>query len=267
MPDTATPRGTDLIAVTAFVQTIRHFFPELNDWLDQLPDTRDPDAVIYSTRFMAWVGLLVFLLQLGSRRQLDTVFDRNYAQVLHNVNRLAGQRQVSLPVHDTLDYFVGHVRIAAFPNLRRLMAQRLVRMKAFDDARLLGRFIVPCDGTHLFSFPVRHCPACLERKTKNSVSYQHHVLEAKLLGPAGVVVSIGTEFMENADADIRDPEEFKQDCELKAFRRLAPNLKADFPQLPIVLTGDALFACGAVFQIARENDWSYLLTLKSGLSD
>jgi hypothetical protein len=209
--------------------------------------------------------LFLFLLQLGSRRQLDFAFDRYSEAALSNLNRLARTRQESLPVHDTLDHFLDHVPAHAFLDVRRNMTQRLLRMKALEDARVLGRYVVLLDGTGLFSFRERHCDACLERKHKNGTTYHHQVLEAKLLGPAGVVLSIGTEFIENADASSRrDPEQVKQDCELKAFHRLAPRLKADFPQLRIVLGGDALFVCGATLQIARDNDWSYVLTFKAG---
>jgi hypothetical protein len=145
------------------------------------------------------------------------------------------------------------------------MVQRLLRMRALEDARVLGRYVVPIDGTGLFTFRQRHCDACLERKHKSGTLYHHQVLEAKLVGPAGVVVSIGSEFIENDDAtSSRDPEQFKQDCELKAFERLAPKLKEDFPQLRIVLAGDALFVCGRTLAIAKDNDWSYVLTFKEG---
>ena len=64
-----------MIAAQAFVQTVRHFFPDLNDWLEELPDTRDPDAIRYETRFLGWWGLWLYLGQLGSRRQLDFQLD------------------------------------------------------------------------------------------------------------------------------------------------------------------------------------------------
>lgn len=230
-----------------------------------MPDTRDRDAITYETRFLAWTGLFLFLLQLGSRRQLDFAFDNYSDAALANLNRLAGTQQKSLPVHDTLDHFLDHVVAQAFLQVRWQMVQRLLRMRALEDARLLGHYVVPIDGTGLFAFRERHCDACLERKHKSGTLYHHQVLEAKLLGPAGVVISIGTEFIENADAgSTRDPDQFKQDCELNAFERLAPKLKSDFPQLRIVLAGDALFVCGRVLQIARDNDWSYVLTLKAG---
>ena len=63
------PGGTPLIVGRALVQTVRPFFPPLNDWLDHLPDTRVQQACTYPTRFLAWWGLLLYLLQLGSRRR------------------------------------------------------------------------------------------------------------------------------------------------------------------------------------------------------
>lgn len=59
-------------------------------------------------------------------------------------------------------------------------------------------------------------------------TYYHPVLEAKLVLPNGFAFSILTEFIENPG---KNPT--KQDCELKAFYRLAERLKAEFPRLPV----------------------------------
>jgi len=264
-PGPPTPRGADLVAATAYTQTIRHFFPDLSEWLDNLPDSRDQSVITYSTRFLAWVGIFLFLVQAGSRRKLKTILDSNYPHALDNLNRLAGTQHSTLPAHDTLHYFLKHTTTGALADLRQQMVHRLIRMKTLDHARLLGRAVVLVDGTGLYTFRARHCDACLERKGKTTTTYQHHALEAKVVGPAGVVVSIATAFIENADANRQlTGDALKQDCELTAFHRLAAQLKADFPQLAIVLGGDALFACGSVFQTARANGWSYVFTFKSG---
>jgi hypothetical protein len=140
-------------------------------------------------------------------------------------------------------------------------------MKALDDARLLGYYPVIIDGTGLFTFRERHCDTCLERKHQSGTLYMHQVLEAKLLGPNGIVISLGSEFIENSDAaasQSSDSKQIKQDCELKAFARLAKRVKQDFPQLRIAVLGDALFGCGTFFQIVKDNDWSYVVTFKEG---
>jgi hypothetical protein len=88
---------------------VLHFFPPFNDWLEELPDRRDPERIVYPTRFLAWWGLWLYLAQLGSRRQLDFQRDDWDSHVLPNLNRLAGTQQHSRPVHDPLDYCVGRV--------------------------------------------------------------------------------------------------------------------------------------------------------------
>ncbi|MBV8084988.1 MAG: hypothetical protein JO247_09250 [Chloroflexi bacterium] len=249
------------------VQTVRHFFPELNHWLDRLPDRRDRDAITYTTRFLAWWGIGLYLFQLGARRQLDYELRDGGASVLANFNRLAQTDQATLPVHDTLDYFLGRVALAGWERLRTQLVQRLLRMKALDAARLLGRPVLLLDGTGVLCFPQRHCPHCLTQRHGLRTRYYHPVLEAKLLGPGGVVVSLGSEFIANADAAAakgKSAEEVKQDCELNAARRLLPRLKQAYPQLAFVLAVDSLYACGPLFALAQELGWSYVATFKEG---
>ena len=249
------------------MQTVRHFFPQLNGWLDHLPDTRVPEACTYATRFLAWWGIALYLLQLGSRRQLDYDLRDGGPPVLANLNRLAETEQTTLPVHDTLDHFVGHVQQAGWERLRTQCVQRLLRMKALDAARLLGRPVLLIDATGLICFQRRHCPHCLRQRHGKQTLYLHHVLEAKLLGPAGVVVSLGSEFIDNTDAGDgtgQSAEQVKQDCELKALHRLLPRIKQSYPQLPFVLALDNLYACGPVFALAEQLRWSYVVTFKEG---
>jgi hypothetical protein len=249
------------------VQTVHHFFPKFNTWLDGLPDSRAPEMTVYETRFLAWWGLWLYLGQLGSRRQLDFQLDDWGTQVLTNLNRLADTQHRTRPVNDTLDHFLEHVEAAAFANLRTQLARRLIRMKVLDSARLLGHLVLLVDATGLLCWQRRHCPHCLVQRHEHTTLYLHQVLEAKLLGPAGVVVSVGSAFIDNADSTVqpgKDAEEIKQDCELKALSRLAPQLKRDFPQTRFVLAGDSLYACGRTFQLAQDHDWAFVLTLKPG---
>jgi hypothetical protein len=266
-PAAPPPGGTPLIAGRALVQTVRHFFPDLNAWLDRLPDTRDPQACTYPTRFLAWWGLLLYLLQLSSRRQLDFQLNTDGPAVLPNLNRLAQTELDRRPVHDTLDYFLGQVATQGWIQLRYQFVQRLVRMKALDAARLLGKPVLLLDATGLLCFHRRHCPHCLVQRHGQHTLYLHHVLEAKLLGPAGVVVSLDSEFIDNADAQgaaERSAEEVKQDCELKAAARLLPRIKKAYPQLAFVLAVDNLYACGTFFELIEELGWSFVVTFKEG---
>jgi hypothetical protein len=167
-----------------------------------------------------------------------------------------------------LEHFLKRNGSAPIAVLRRLMVQRLIRMKALDPARLQGRFIVLIDGTGYLVFNSKHCDHCLTQQHGETTLYMHQVLEAKLLGPAGTVVSIATEFIDNSDAAGASAgtsqEQIKQDCELKALRRLMAGLRAEFPQLRICLNGDSLYACGEGFQIAKDFKCDYIYVFKSG---
>jgi hypothetical protein len=238
-------------------RTVAHFWPNLRAWLDALHDPRDPNRITYPARCLTWTGLLVFLLKLGSRRQIRFELDSPLA--VENLNRLAACCQDRVPHGDTLNYFLGRLPPSEFEGLRLDMVRRLIRMKVLEGARLFGHFPVVVDGTGQLYFRRRHCPHCLERTVGGQTQYFHHVLEAKLVTPEGLAVSVGTEFIENTD-----PKASKQDCELKAFARLAEQLHKDFPQLRLCLLLDALYANGPVFDLCKQYRWKFIVTFKEG---
>ena len=74
-----------------------------------------------------------------------------------------------------------------------------------------------------------------------------------------MIFSIGTEFVENIDGN-----DSKQDCETKAFKRLAAKIKKEYPRLKILISGDVLYASKPVIDICKENGWKYIIRLKEG---
>jgi hypothetical protein len=222
-----------------------------------LVDTREPTRIVYGTGFLAWMGLMLFLLRLGARRLLQGELDS--AEALDNLNTLSGCRQEAVAHGDTLNHFLGHVPPAEWSGQIRRMIGRLVRMRVLEKGRLLGHYLVVIDGTGQLVFPQRHCEHCLEQVRDGKTLYYHQVLEAKLVTPEGLALSVGCEFIENTD-----PHASKQDCELKAFHRLAARLKKMYPQLPLCLLLDALYAKGPVFLCCRQNHWKFLVTFQKG---
>ena len=88
------------------------------------------------------------------------------------------------------------------------MIRRLIRMKALDDWRVGGRFLLAIDGTGLYSFRRRHCEHCIEtRHDSGAVTYSHKVLVAFIVSDNGYVLPIACEFIENPGAAYD-----KQDC-------------------------------------------------------
>lgn len=203
--------------------------------------------------------------KLGSRRQLDFKYRQEGAAVLENVNRLAQTDQETVPHNDTLDDYLAKVGAGPIAALRARMMGRLIRMRVLDDARVQGRIVLGVDGTGYLVFRWKHCEHCLTRKCGEDVLYCHQVLEAKALGPHQTALSLGSEFIDNQDVPAAGGEQKrKQDCELKASRRLLGEVRQDFPRLSLCLSLDALYACGAGFQLGKDFGMSYVIVFKEG---
>jgi hypothetical protein len=54
----------------------------------------------------------------------------------------------------------------------------------------------------------------------------------------------------------------KQDCERKAFIRLAAKLKKQYPRLPICILADGLYPYENAFKICEDNQWKFIFVLK-----
>ncbi len=78
---------------------------------------------------------------------------------------------------------------------------------------------------------------------------------------------MATESIENSEEYNQkrlSEERIKQDCESKAFVRLAAKIKKRFPRLPICIVADGLYVSEKVLKICRENKWNYIIRYKEG---
>jgi len=196
----------------------------------------------------------MFLFQLKARRQIGLLL-RNGPSVI-KFQALFGVE--CFPHGDTLEATFSNLETDQIQAVVTAMTETLIRKKVLYSYRLLGiYFIVAIDGTGTIRFSRRHCPHCLTRTRNGKTLYYHPVLEAKLVASNGFAFSLMTEFIENPGDKAT-----KQDCELKAFYRLAERLKTQFPRLPILLSLDGLFAGGPTFDLCHRYGWKFMIVLK-----
>jgi len=202
-------------------------------------------------------GLALFLFKKGSRNAFNNLRDeREFKQ---NYRRLFKQR---LPHLDTVDAVMRTLPESMLESLKHKLVQILLTKKIWHNQRLFGQyFLVAIDATGVVNFKEPHCEQCLHKTHKSGkISYFHHVLEAKLITASGFCVSLMTVWIENPAHEDYE----KQDCERKAFVRLAERLKQAYPRLPMCLTADSLYPSEGFFEICQANDWRYILTFKDG---
>jgi hypothetical protein len=200
-------------------------------------------------------GLFMFICKQDSRNAMND--DRGKPIFAANFDRLFGKRLAHM---DTVDDVLVALSNDELERLKAALVASLIEKKVFGKFRLLGaHYRVAVDGTGVMTVTEGHCEHCLKRESKcGTFTYFHNILEAKLITPNGFAISLATEWIENPK--IYD----KQDCELKAFARLADKLKTFFPKLPICIHADGLYPNKTFFGICAEKDWRFIVTLKDG---
>lgn len=267
----AAKRETNAVEELCKVQ--RKYVPELFDFFGETADPRNQSYITYTNRMMLGQMFFKGIAGIISMQGMTQAF--NDKKVSKNLSLLMGcTERKYLPHHVTENEYLERLAPGELEKVIHQMVYGLIRRRTFEDARYKKRWLVIVDGTQTYSGDRRINESCLERHydkgTENEhVNYHLDVLEAKIYLGEGLVCSIGSEFIENSD-EYREryrgvsEEQRKQDCEIKAFRRLAEKIKKRYPRLPILLLGDSLYASEPVMGICKDYGWDYLLRFKDG---
>lgn len=221
--------------IVDFMMVMNHFFRSLREWLLEMDDPRNQSYITYTQADLVYMAILKNICRQHTMREMEENF--NEETCIDTLRILSGNRNPGeMPHYDTLNCYLEKLSPECLSDLRKKMVNSLVRGKQFNSGRLPGNYWrVILDGTGLYYFKERHCANCLctTRKTEDGKTvkgYYHKVLEAKIVFSDQVVVSLGTEFIENEDENVS-----KQDCEINAAKRLLKKIKKDYPKLRICI--------------------------------
>jgi len=202
----------------------------------------------------------MYMMHLESRRQFG--LERVTETFAANLARLCGQDGPEAAAHpDTLARYARELPADALAELPARLVAALIRKRCLDPFRLRGKFMVAIDGSRMHTFreaPWEGCPST--RLPDGSVRYHAHTLDAKVVSPCGLALTVASEFLDNGPDGSFD----KQDCELRAFRRLLPRLRGLFPRTPLLLLLDGLYASAPDIALILACRFSYMITFKKG---
>ena len=248
--------------IVDFMMVINHFFHSLREWISEMQDPRNQAYITYTQADLIYMGIMKNICGQYTMRQMEENF--NKTNCIDTLRIMSGNQKLEeMPHYDTLNYYLESLSPECLDGLRKKMVTSLIRGKHFNRGRLLGKYWrVILDGTNLFYFKEKHCDNCLCTTKKMEDGkiiklYYHKVLEAKIVLSDKVVISLGTEFIENEKEDVS-----KQDCEINAAKRLMKKIKKAYPRLPVCIQGDALYATEPFMKLCREYGWEYLFTQK-----
>ena len=239
------------------IKIINKYFPMLNNLLDALTDKRHKSYIKYGIRTLILTRIFALLCGITSMNEMNNSF--NKVEAITNLSNICNENLNELPDWQTIQDVIEQLDIEEIRNIRKYMVNSLIRSKMFDKYRYNGAFQLLIDATGISSHDYNLNNNCIIKKSKNgTIKYYKQVLEAKIV-VGNIVISLDTEWIENADIKT---EKNKQDCEINAFKRMAPRIKKEYPKLEFIITGDALYATAPMLDICKDNGWHYIFNLK-----
>lgn len=255
-------KKSELNILNDLVTVINQYFPELIKKFNGLTDLRNQSYIKYQMKVIFIVRLMGLMCEMKSMQGMTR--ELNTEEAIQNIAEICGLELEEIPHCDTINDVFEKVKVEEIEKIRKYMITKLIRGKMIQKYKIRDKYYhVIVDGTGLATSRKKYNENCLvKNKTdKNGKEYQEYstyVLEAKLV-VGEMVFSIRSEFVENVNED-----ETKQDCETKAFKRLAEKIKKEYPKLKIIISGDALYANKPVLDICKENGWKYIIRFKEG---
>lgn len=233
------------------------YLPELFDKFSELTDIRNKSYITYDMKTICVTRLFGLLCGLTSMTSITDNFNTDDA--INNFSDICNTKLSELPYWETIQDVFININISELRNIQKYIVKALIRSKMFDRYKFNKAFQLIFDGTGLSSHDYNLNDNCLTRKSKDGkISYYKYVLECKLV-VGSIVISLDSEFIEN-ERMINENE--KQDCEVKAFKRMIKRIKKNYPKYKFIITGDGLYATTPIINICEKYHWFYIFNLK-----
>lgn len=247
-------------ATTEQVRVFKAKLPVLLKRLCKIDDPRNPKKIKYKHTLLMIYGILTFVFQMASRREANREMTR--PMFMENLKLLFPELQ-DLPHNDTLMRLLARIDVSEIECTLVQLVRKLIRSKKFVRYLVDNRYPIAIDGTQKCVRDVLWSEECLEREVGKGddtrMQYYVYVLEANLAFQGGMSIPLMSEFLSYTQGD---SETKKQDCELKAFKRLAKRLKQEFTHLPIMVLLDGLYPNGPIMEQCRKKGWDFMIVLQ-----
>jgi len=247
-------------ATTEQVRVFRAQLPMLLKRLSKIKDPRNPKKIKHKHTLLMIYGILTFVFQMSSRREANREMTR--PKFMESLNLLFPELE-DVPHNDTLMRLLARIDVNEIESALIGLVRKLIRAKKFVRYLVDNRYPIAIDGSQKVVRNVLWSEECLEREVgkgdDSKTQYYVYVLEASLAFANGMTIPLMSEILRYTEGDTGND---KQDCEQKAFKRLAKRLKAEFGHLSIMVLLDGLYPNGPIMELCRKNKWDFMIVLQ-----
>jgi DDE family transposase len=219
----------------------------------QFEDTRQEGKVDYLLHDCCLSTFAMMFFQDPSlntfQRRLEEKGHRNNLKTMFNVSAIPKSSQLREIIDDIPP---AEIELLFYDFYRPLQRGKQLEHFEFMD----GKYLIPLDGTQYFSSNKISCNCCLTKEGKTT-TYYHQVLAATIVCPdVKQVIALAPEPIQNTDGST------KQDCEIKAGKRLVKKIRATHPKLKIIIAGDGLYSKQPFIDELKSYGMSFILVAK-----
>ncbi len=270
--------GTKLNHFLELLKYVRKLYPEIFKSFNEAGeyDLRNKNRTIYTMGFILFLVFMKNLLSYVSMRSFWISVDTEYG--VQNILFMAGISDFGfnkLPCFQTVNDFMSILDPKFLEDLLFVIFRKILDGKYLNNYRFRRMWVIAVDATEIYNGRKKMHDKCLYRvhnkgQASEYTEYYISVLVASLV-LVGTKVSLPfcCVFIENnaEDADRQrnmSVESIKQDCETKAFKRMAQIFKSRFRNMNICFLFDSLYANKPIMEICYENNWDFIIRYKVG---
>jgi len=221
----------------------------------EISDFRQEGKVEHVVHDVLMSGFAMMFYQdrslLQFQQRLEEAIHKNNLQTLFQVE--------SIPKDSQMREVIDEVESRELEPLFEDFFRPLQRGKHLEGYRVLRDYhVISIDGSGYFSSDKIHCSGCLKKESKKGEKrYEHKIVQAALMCPGKrQVFPLAPEEVKNTDGWN------KQDCEIKAGKRLVRKIRRSHVKLKIILVGDSLYSKQPFMEELAEEGMRYVLVVK-----
>ena len=223
---------------SAVVCTFADMMASLRGAMKTFPDLRTGKNIRYEIMDAAAGAFSVFFTQCPSFLSYQQLLEQKHgfsnAQTLFGMKKIPSDNHIRGLLDQADASLLNPVFQECFTALKNSGMIDQYRVKLGKEKRDL---LIALDGTEFFSSATIHCTSCSTKVRDGKTRYSHSMVTPTIVCPGNnKVISLAPEFITPQDGDE------KQDCELKASKRLLATNEQTYKDVQVTFLGDDLYA-------------------------